>query len=404
MRLPLVPQLSTKDGISNKNARLTNVLKESSSSGEKAVVRPGVNLLATTTGNGRGLVAFNNELVSVYGANLAVVTPPIDYTVIDPPFGTILFFNFASYSGDYLIGYVQDLNYDYEAVRYDAEDGIVQLGTLGGTSSFAYCSTSDGQTVFGGADLIGDTNTAFQWTLAGGMVDLGFAGTVTDCSSDGSVLIGNRNASPARAFRWTLVGGMVLIPLISPATRNYGNGVSADGSVVIGYDDAAGAGKAWKWTLADGSVGLGTLGGTSVATDISADGAVIVGYSIDSQGRSRAFRWTALGGMVSIDTYQGYSSRALSVSDDGTVIVGQLYYTASESANFRWTAETGMVRLDVGYEDGGYGVATAISGDGLVIVAEAYDVEKISGFMVDADISLIVALADNSFDFAQSTL
>lgn len=72
MRLPITPQLSTKDGVSNKNARLTNCLKESKKSGEKAVVRPGLVLDATASGVGNGLVRFNDELVSVYGATLGI--------------------------------------------------------------------------------------------------------------------------------------------------------------------------------------------------------------------------------------------------------------------------------------------------------------------------------------------
>jgi hypothetical protein len=70
MRLPVTPQISTKDGVSAKNARLTNCLKESKKGGDKAVVRPGLVLDAQASGVGHGLVVFNNELVSVYGATL----------------------------------------------------------------------------------------------------------------------------------------------------------------------------------------------------------------------------------------------------------------------------------------------------------------------------------------------
>jgi len=70
MRLPVTPQLSTKDGISNKNARLTNTLKESGSTGDFGVVRPGLVEAAASAGNGNGLVCFNGELVSIFGAEL----------------------------------------------------------------------------------------------------------------------------------------------------------------------------------------------------------------------------------------------------------------------------------------------------------------------------------------------
>ena len=72
MRLPLTVPLDTRDGVSAKNARLTNCLKEVKKAGEKAVVRPGLEDAATSVGNGNGLVVFNNELVSVYGATLGI--------------------------------------------------------------------------------------------------------------------------------------------------------------------------------------------------------------------------------------------------------------------------------------------------------------------------------------------
>jgi probable HAF family extracellular repeat protein len=41
---------------------------------------------------------------------------------------------------------------------------------------------------------------------------------------------------------------------------------------------------------------LGTLGGDeSVAYGVSADGSVVVGWAEDAEGQQRAFRWTAVG-------------------------------------------------------------------------------------------------------------
>lgn len=71
MRLPVIGNISTKDGATNKNARLTNMLAEQKKSGTTlATVRPGLNKIASTTGNGNGLVCFGGELVSVYDAIL----------------------------------------------------------------------------------------------------------------------------------------------------------------------------------------------------------------------------------------------------------------------------------------------------------------------------------------------
>ena len=45
---------------------------------------------------------------------------------------------------------------------------------------------------------------------------------------------------------------------------------------------------------------LGTLGGYSEATDVNADGSVIVGRGHDSQGKMRAFIWTEATGIQQI--------------------------------------------------------------------------------------------------------
>jgi len=73
MRLPVVSQISTKDGISNKNSRLTNMLKESRKTGDLAVVRPGLVLSDTYTGIGGGLIPFDGRLLQIW-----------DDTVYDP--------------------------------------------------------------------------------------------------------------------------------------------------------------------------------------------------------------------------------------------------------------------------------------------------------------------------------
>ncbi len=73
MRLPVIGNISTKDGATNKNARLTNMLAEQKKSGTTlATVRPGLSAYATVAGNGNGLVCFNGSLVSVFGANIGV--------------------------------------------------------------------------------------------------------------------------------------------------------------------------------------------------------------------------------------------------------------------------------------------------------------------------------------------
>lgn len=70
MRLPVVVELDSRDGVSNKDARLTNTLKESDEGVTLAVLRPGVSAIATATGNGSGVIAFDGTLISVFGTVL----------------------------------------------------------------------------------------------------------------------------------------------------------------------------------------------------------------------------------------------------------------------------------------------------------------------------------------------
>lgn len=66
MRLPVVPGISTKDGTSNKNARLTNCLREKTQPADKAVIRPGLVTSDTYSGLGNGLIPFDGRLLVIY--------------------------------------------------------------------------------------------------------------------------------------------------------------------------------------------------------------------------------------------------------------------------------------------------------------------------------------------------
>ena len=66
---------------------------------------------------------------------------------------------------------------------------------------------------------------------------------------------------------------------------------------------------------------LGTLGGNgSVANAVSANGSVVVGTALDSNGNSRAVRWTAATGLQDLGTLGGDWSEATDVSADGSII------------------------------------------------------------------------------------
>ncbi len=74
MRLPLAANIESRDGLADKDERLTNVLAESDKDVILAVVRPGRSTVATYSGAGNGMVAFASQLVSIYGSTIHVTT------------------------------------------------------------------------------------------------------------------------------------------------------------------------------------------------------------------------------------------------------------------------------------------------------------------------------------------
>ncbi len=68
MRLPLIPNVESRDGSSNKDGRMTNSLKESENGVDFAAVRPALSLVADTTGDGNGMFYFDT-LITVFGGS-----------------------------------------------------------------------------------------------------------------------------------------------------------------------------------------------------------------------------------------------------------------------------------------------------------------------------------------------
>jgi probable HAF family extracellular repeat protein len=138
-------------------------------------------------------------------------------------------------------------------------------------------------------------------------------------------------------------------------------GVSADGAVVAGTGTGASGNEAFRWTR---ETGMLSLGEATSASDVSADGSVVVG-----QVGSQAFRWTHETGIVGLGDFPRgpFYSLANAVSADGSIVVGRgaTDFCTRGCRNifppFRWTQASGMTRVNMG-------TAIDISGDGSVIV------------------------------------
>jgi len=164
--------------------------------------------------------------------------------------------------------------------------------------------------------------------------------------------------------------------LAGGAFQSRATDVSADGSTVIGYSANAAGTEAFRWTRSGGMQSIGALPGAghaAYASAVSADGSVIAGYSTTDSSTYQAFRWTQAGGMVSIGglgANDGFT-RGDAISADGSVIVGYSSTSAYPGGNgYRWTQSTGM--QDLGILPGDFtSWARGISADGSIIVGQS---------------------------------
>jgi probable HAF family extracellular repeat protein len=281
-----------------------------------------------------------------------------------------------------------------QAFRWTQSGGMVGLGDLPGGYYYSTATdvSDDGSVVVGESYFLGTFSPGcqcwlprlgpFRWTQADGISFVGGYGSIGsayDTSADGAVIVGVAGG----AFRWTQSSGIVgLGELPSGTFASAALGVSADGSVVVGYSSTVVGTEAFRWTQAGGAVGLGDLPGGSLFSEprgISADGSVVVGKSSSESGpESEAFRWTQGGGMAGLGVLPGFtSSLAYGVSTGGSIVVGNSSDVTGSEA-FLWDATHGMRSLrDVLVNDYGLGASLAgwsltsandISADGQFIV------------------------------------
>ena len=269
-----------------------------------------------------------------------------------------------------------------------AQSGVPAAGftplTIAGSPN---ALSADGTVIVGQFTPAGATDVhAFRWTEAGGQVDLGLlAGFdesgATSVSADGSVVVGfaGQFFRMPPPWRWMAQTGMVpLFPIPAGFFSGAATDISADGAVVVGSINGAnlpgGVGffEPFRWTAATGIVPLGNLGAPqTTGAAVSANGAVVVGFS-NFGSHVEGFRWTAQTGMVGLGTVPSFpNSMASDVSADGTVVVGTFAVNFAEAPAFRWTAQEGMVSLG-DFSGGQFETsARAVSADGSVIVGSA---------------------------------
>lgn len=216
-----------------------------------------------------------------------------------------------------------------------------RLDLTGGVTTYAVPATFDSGTVShmnaGGTILLGDAfrapSTHQPYIVSGGTAILlpelvADSGTsANDMAEQSFVVVGQSNGLPVR---WTGVASPIASALSSsPGTAN---GVSDDGSVIVGTVSNGTVNVAFRWTSSDGVTNLPLPAGATDAlgVDVSGDGSVVVGNA-DTASGSAPFVWTAANGTQLLSAIGGFgatpfggltSVRVLKISRDGKTVVG----------------------------------------------------------------------------------
>lgn len=256
-----------------------------------------------------------------------------------------------------------------EMATYDRTTGTwTTHGGLGsemdGNVSSGWNISGDGQTVVGLAWTGGFTAHAVAWNEQEGLMDLGSlfpdASTRANAvSADGSIVVGWQDFNgPWKSAVWRKDPSGGYFPntyiLIDPDGSGEDefnqagecSAISADGSVIGGYGDYANDDQPWIWSEAGGFVNLGALPdmGRGHVSAMSADGSTVVGWFDGPFFGSprKAFIWTEAGGLQDLNVY--------AASMLGVELGSRQLYTASDiSPNGRYITGTGVDAAMFGY-------------------------------------------------------
>ena len=259
----------------------------------------------------------------------------------------------------------------------------------------------DQNQITGALDVSGDGQTAVGWVgpdywihgmrwdqhLGMGPLDpnqkvSGANYPIYAASHDASVVVGAALANDVGTipFIHSQTAGLTVLGDLSDGQQSgSAEDVSADGDIVVGWSIGQKGREAFRWTAHDGMVGLGAIPGgffgdvSSEASAISADGSKIVGASSSEEFISEPCRWNEDGSLERLGVLPGASlagGRAWGVNADGTVVVGNSSSSSGTHA-FRWTPLSGME--DLGALPGGIRFATAFAtnADGSIVVGKS---------------------------------
>ena len=223
----------------------------------------------------------------------------------------------------------------------------------------------------------------FYWVLrAGGIFNGGVSSNAV--SGDGRTIVGSAldHAGVKQAAIWLQRTDWQLLGSFSPTAVPCDNilsaayGVSRDGQIIVGNAwDGCKVAHGFSWNPKNGMVDLGSSvqGQASLASGVSGDGHVVVGYQTTAEGFQQGARW-ADGQQQLITGPQGVVGSAKAANVDGSIVVGRVCHPGSDLPQdaWMWTVQGGTTCLPAPKARPSPGPkiiveATATSDDGRVI-------------------------------------
>lgn len=247
---------------------------------------------------------------------------------------------------------------------------ITELGSLGGTLTWAYDINDSGQIV-GDGDVIGNTAVrALLWS-GGTLTDLGTLGgaegVATSINDAGQVVGRSSTGVTSHATLWS-EGTITDLDPFAPRNSS-AEGINASGQVAGWSENASFLQRPVLWasgTMTD----LGTLGGArGWAEGINNAGQVVGTSFIVDDATAHATLWSG-GSITDLGTLGGLSSSALAINSAGLVVGFSALPGAGGPRAFLWDGCT-MTDVNALLDSNGVGwtlqIATAINDAGQIV-------------------------------------
>ncbi len=237
-------------------------------------------------------------------------------------------------------------------IRWDAAGVPTDISIPGTLVSLPIAMSRDGATIALNNQYSNGLKLAAMWTAAAGreviVPTLGYEESeILLLSQDGSTGFGRFTLSTSTAvdyFLWSSTSGVSMLPDF-PSVYLFPNGISADGSVIVGLIKTTAGEGIFRWRAVGGFETF-TPPFTLDYTRVSADGSTIYGansFALLFNGQS--FRWTEAGGFVTFSNPEQVSLTGSSA--DGSTIVGNIgLLPYNPSRAFRDSTATGFGFLD----------------------------------------------------------